>query len=216
MRELYNQGKQKSPEVERIQSYLADFPYRADGDTYIFEAERPTRLGNLIASYELYPKNIYGIDTIFFWNHLIFLASEESRAEVDEKSSIAESILLSSAAGAGIAIVAFLVLLFNVIRGRCLEHVWLIPAESAKLAFQIALFGIAAFVIFYRLSLPAYREYRDSFRAMVDLSIPEFSKWVSEAPIAPPIKLKENAANVEDYIRTLTPHIKNPRRKNAK
>jgi hypothetical protein len=213
LEDLFEKGMQGSAEAERIQSYLADFPYRADGADFVYEAERPTRIGNIIASYELYPENVYGIDAVFYWNHLTFLAPKELREDLDDKSSLAESVLLSSGAGAVIAIVSFLVLLYKTLKFSYLKGNFFLPPEGKTLALHTFLFGVVAFLVFYRLSFPAYREYRDSFRAMIDLAIPEFETWLSKAPVAPPAELKEDARKVEEYLRTLAPHRKSTKRK---
>jgi hypothetical protein len=211
LQELFAHNAQNSERAERIQSFLSDFPYKMVNGNYVFEAERTTRLGNLIASYELYPKRVHGVDGIYFWNHLTFLAPKESRDDVNEKSSWAESILLSSAAGALVAIVATTILFLSMLGGWYRTLAWSLAPESMWVACWTFLFGATTFGVFYRLSWPAYRDYRDAFRAMVDLAMPEFSEWISKAPVAFPAELSSDAAKVEDYLRTLAPHKRIPR-----
>lgn len=202
--ELYTEKKEESERAERITSYLADFPYRKrDDGALIFEVERPTRLGNLIAAYELYPKRVYDIDGIFFWRHLNYLAPEAARKDVDGKSTWAESILLSSAAGAGVALVALVFLLARLV-GHCAPAIAFLPSPlSVPAAWWTFAFGAASFGVFYRLSWPAYRDYRDSFRSMVDLAMPSFKEWIEKAPVAPPADLQRRATEVKNYLREL-------------
>lgn len=211
--ELYKEGKQGNKEAEGIESYLSDFPYSSHGTDFSFEAERPTRLGNIIASYELYPENVYGVDAVFFWNHLTFLAPKEVRDDVDDKSTLAESVLLSSGAGATVAIVAALVFLYNAIKTSYLKGTLSLPPEGKTLALHTFLFGAACAIVLYRLSFPAFRAYRDSFRAMVDLAMPEFKVWLGKAPVTTPTGLREEAEKVALYLRTLAPNQRGKGRK---
>ena len=201
---LFKRQQEGSERAQSIARYLTDFPYRKlDGGGFIFEAERPTRLGNLIAAYELYPENVYGVDGVYFWYHLNYLAPEAAKEDVDGKASWAESILLSSAAGAGVALAAAVFLIARVI-GHFVPAIAFFPSPlTVRAACETLLFGAGAFGIFYYLSWPAYRDYRDSFRAMVDLAMPHFKEWLTHAQVPPPTDLQHRAAEVRRYLREL-------------
>ncbi len=212
LKHLYDHNAQESERARQIRSYLTDFPVKADDGGYTYEVERPTRIGNLIATFELYPERVYGVDGVYFWYHLTFLAPKESRDDVDEKTSSAESILLSSGAGAGVALIAL-----SEIAGRALGRAFpvlaLFPSlVSLRVAWESFALGAGAFMIFYRLSWSAYRALRDSFRTMVDLAMPTFQEWIEQAPTALPVDLAKKAETVTEYMSTLVPHRRKQRR----
>lgn len=213
LQELHKQGAAESERAQRLRGYLADFPIKAEPRrNYSYEVERPTRVGNLIASYELYPERVYGVDGVYFWYHLTFLAPKESRDDVDEKITAAESVLLSSAAGGAVALAALLVLLGRAL-GSWFPAIARFPAPvSLAVAWETLGFGAIAFVVFYRLSWPAYRAVRDSFRTMVDLAMPAFRQWLDDAPTQQPSDLVKKADIVAEYLSTLVPHRRPPKR----
>jgi len=186
-----------------IESILSDFPTKHQDGSYTYEVERPTRLGNIIATYELYAKRRYGVDGIFFWFHLVHLAPEVSREDFKENAVFAESVLLASAAGALVALVAGSIMVGLVV-GNLFP--WLVVFEiSANKAATWAsmIFGLVAFVIFYRLSWAAHRAAGKSFCALVDLAMPAFQDWATKALVPPPEALKKRAKEIKTYLEIL-------------
>src|SRR4051812_38129493 len=56
---------------------LTDYPLRICQDESVeYYSDSATRLGNIIATYELYAQTRYGVDGVFFWFHLLSLAPD--------------------------------------------------------------------------------------------------------------------------------------------
>lgn len=207
--DLYSDGplddisSAKRQKIVMIEAFLSDFPIREQGESYIYEVERPTRLGNIIATYELYASRRYGVDGVFFWFHLVHLAPEVSRDDFQENSVFAESILLASAAGALVALVASLVMIGLAV-GSMFPSIAVFEAPaSVPTTWTSMMFGLAVFSICYRLSWPAHRAAGKSFCALVDLAMPAFQDWVSKAPVPPPNALKKRAKDIKGYLEIL-------------
>jgi hypothetical protein len=186
--------------VDKIWSFLVDFPLSRDPGSDALEA---TRLGNIIASYELYPESRYGVEAVAFWFHLVFLAPEAGRKDFEQKEAYAESILLASAAGAGVTFVAAVVKI-----GLWLGAMWpalalLRSPVEGQVIFWTFSFGIASFITFYWLSWQAHRDLGDSFRALVDLTMPKFNEWTAQATIPPPASLEQRAKMIAEYLTSL-------------
>ena len=58
----------------------------------------PTRLGNLIAAYEQYPRLKYGLDAVFYWPRLWVTISKDLREEIDNQQAQADGLLYVAAA----------------------------------------------------------------------------------------------------------------------
>ena len=72
---------------------LRYFPLNGNGQA---EAKYPTRLGNLIHSYESYPDTRYGIDPIFYWYRLSLKLDKDLREEIDTRQALADSSVYGS------------------------------------------------------------------------------------------------------------------------
>lgn len=57
------------------------------------EVQCPTRLGNLIYSYEQYSLVKYGMDSIFYWPRLWVAIDKDLREEIDNRQSMADGLL---------------------------------------------------------------------------------------------------------------------------
>lgn len=201
VRKLY--ASSESDRVAELEVFLSDFPIQQEGDSYTYEVAQTTRLGNIIASYELYPERRYGIDGVFYWFHLVYLAPEVSREDYQENAVFAESVLLASAAGALVAVFAGSILVGHAAAALIPSLAIFDASASMSAAWASTVFGLAAFFLFYRLSWPAHRAVGRSFCALVDLSLPAFQDWVSKAPLPPSAALKKKAARLQRYLETL-------------
>lgn len=188
--------------VSRIYDHLNDFPLRRTStDTVERYAERPTRLGNIIATYELYAESRYGVDGVQNWYHLLNMGPDSARREFDEKYSFAESLVMTSFAGALVCAVHVLSLASFVV-GRHMPPVMMVPYGPSEAAWLIV-FGAIIWYLFYRAALPAHRDAGAIFRSIVDAALPEFLKWVEsvEAPISR--DRKERIEEVTEYLKAL-------------
>ena len=184
--------------IIRLYEYLCDFPIR-DGPDGITEryVERPTRLGNVIATYELYPSTRYGIDGVYYWHHILNLAPDTARKHFEEQYAFAESLLLTSFAGAIVTAIHGLLMLGFWLGslGFVVVSLYVGPILSALLAA----FGLSSWLLFYYAALPAHRSAGIAFRAIVDAVISKFADWAesTHAPLKP--DLREKAKAFADY-----------------
>jgi hypothetical protein len=179
-RDFDDLDKNEQSRLTKVYEYISDFPLirQNDGSTE-YKAERPTRLGNIIATYERYAETRYHVDGIAFWYHFLNLASDTSRKAFEEKYSFAESMVLTSFAGALVAALHLLVLVGFWI-GR-LNPLLILVHLSTGLALSawMTAVGLTVWLLFYRASLPAHREAGTALRAIVDSVFPQFVAWAA-------------------------------------
>jgi hypothetical protein len=196
-----------SQENSRIKTYeaLLDFPVRQGNDGKVEHfAERPTRLGNIIATYELYPKTVYGVDGVFYWFHLLNFASENSRREFADQSAFAESLVLTSFSGALVAFLHALVLIGFGIGIWSHRLVFVVLQTGPKTSLSLMAFGITVWASFYAAALPAYREAGKMFKSIVDIAMPSFVEWVQKVNAPLGDAATHNAKKVRNYLLNLS------------
>ena len=88
---------------------LRQFPVDEHGNPMV---KRPSRIGNVIASYEQYPLLRYGMDDVFYWPRLWFVLDQDARNEIDEPWAAVDAILYT---GTGVALVGILYILLAAI-----------------------------------------------------------------------------------------------------
>jgi len=137
------------------------FPLDANG---LPEAKFPTRLGNLIDSYESYPSKRYGVNAIFHWYRIWLTLDKDLREELDNRQALADSSVYASIA--------------LLISGL----LWLVYWLLSKLGSQVighfsqgySLWLGAAFLvlsyIMYRAALHPQAQYGESFKSVFDLN----------------------------------------------
>ena len=127
-------------------------------------ASRPTALGNILAGYEQYSFDRYGMSSIFYFTRVWMEMEKEKKDQIDGSWSIADGFLSMSAvamAGGALWIVAALLNGFDLI-------------DSAPLGdWDLALFGgvgwLALGYVLYRISLPFHRRNGELFKSIFDL-----------------------------------------------
>src|SRR5579885_1013376 len=70
------------------------YPINEQGEPYVY---RPTLLGNILAGYEQYPDNRYGMDSVFYWPRIWLQMEKEKKEAIDSQWSVADGFLLLSA-----------------------------------------------------------------------------------------------------------------------
>jgi hypothetical protein len=195
-RKLTEEEQDKEGEIfENLSDFLM---VEAEGKRkYI--VKRSTLLGNIIASYELYPQTRYGIDGVMFWYHLMTLAPEPARKSFEEGVGFANSMVLTSAAGALVSFIALCSLLgrlIGTIGGLVLIKVNL-PAGIDVVGL---LGGVAMWFIFYQLSLPAHRKVRYVFHGLIDLTMPKLARYLNAFDPKKAIDAAKKAREVKKYL----------------
>jgi hypothetical protein len=169
----------------------------------------PTRLGNLMYEYELYPSCKYGLDSVFFFYRIWVSIDKDLRDEVDRKqASVDGAVYLSFvlALGGVWFFVWFWTLLVAGSYDRSVERLlpWFLGfGESVEFAWglpiwaNLQLSGICLLLAYgvYRLSLYAHAQYGEFYKALFDqhrsrLQYQDVLEYLAQAtgdPSAPPI-----------------------------
>ena len=144
---------------------LLDFPLNSKGQP---EARNPTRLGNLLASYETYPRRIYGLDAIFYWYRIWLVLAKELREELDQSQAIADSALYVSFSLMIAAIMCVIYFIMKLPYPGQFEPIFLFYAPTANVLSVLAIICFALSYAMYRIALFAQRQYGELFKALFD------------------------------------------------
>lgn len=153
------------PRIEnrRLESWeqLRIYPV-SDGEYY---ADKPTRLGNILAGYEQYPDTRYGMSSVFYFPRIWMRMEKEKKKEIDGGWAVADGFLSLSAAAAGGGV---LWVLAGVLGAFDLFW-WHVPfGDSGKSILGGVGLLILAY-LFYRVSLPFHLQNGEIFKAIFDL-----------------------------------------------
>lgn len=162
LQEKYKEAKENNPEeYKEISVDLRRFPTKEDGEFY---AGYPTRLGNLLLSYEDYPNRAYGMDSIFYWYRIWLALDENTRETIDSQQAMADSTLYVTFS----LYISSLVLGAYYIVDILQISDSLIPIQRDILLYG-AIFNAICGYILYRLSLHIHSTCGDMFKAMFDM-----------------------------------------------
>lgn len=154
--------KADGPEYDELWYKLRIYPMDDNGDP---EATHPTLIGNILAGYERYPWDRYGIDSVFYWPRIWLMVEKEKKEEIDSQWSVADGLLLLSA----VSIVGGMWWMIQA-AGHALEiFSFAIPLNSEGYCFLAGIGWIALGYGFYRLSLSYHRDNGEVFKAIFDL-----------------------------------------------
>ena len=144
-----------------------------------FEARAPTRLGNLLQSFELYPLSRYGMDSVFYWPRLKSVLKPEVREDLNTSAAeasalvyLAFSLVISAAIYDSVALlqlVASLLALPAVLPG--------IEINPGKWALAGILLLFASYGS-YLASLHLHRTYGELFKSAFDVSRSELKEKI--------------------------------------
>lgn len=153
---------------------IRTFPCDRDGLPVVLF---PTRLGNLLTSFEIYPDQKYGLDGVFTWYRLWLAADKESRAELDDQQAIADSGLYVAI---GLFAAGPICLLYAM--AGSLSDAAMRSLPGAEVLLAAAVIAPAIGYVLYRLSLFAQQQYGELFRAFFDQYVGrlDFDKMVDE------------------------------------
>ncbi len=134
------------------------------------EARYPTRLGNLIASYESYPSTRYGIDAIFVWPRLWASLDKDLREALDSSQAQADSALYTSFT---FYFLGILYALYTFLRLVGVTGIGWAGQAPLLLLAAIALIGFIGGYALYRLDLYPQAVYGDLFVSAFDVAFPK-------------------------------------------
>jgi hypothetical protein len=151
------------------------FPFEKNGESYV---EYPTRLGNLIESYEVYPGVIYGLDSVFYWYRLWLVLDKDTREELDNAQAMVDcaSYIVFVLGLSGLILFSYVFIDTLAYFAHLLDKPWLQWLAAVRLPYlppwpALILMGLLSFLsafIFYRFSLPAHAQYGELYKALFD------------------------------------------------
>jgi hypothetical protein len=131
------------------------FQYPIDRKTGAPYAPYPTRLGNLLTSFETYSTVKYGLDGVFYWPRLWLAIDKDLREELDSAQAVVDgAIYCSFVASLSVPL--------------CLAYWYWLP-DVTWWHWPVGAIACAVLaIICYRLALPRYAQYGDLFMAAFD------------------------------------------------
>ena len=139
---------------------LRRFPMENNGNYYV---EFPTRIGNLIAAYEMYPKRSYGMDSIFYWYRIWLTLDQDLREEIDNQQALADSTIYVIAALNLCGLLCIIYALLQMINNQLIK---ILPNEYLLVGLAILAF-IVSYCI-YRFSLHIHASFGEIFKSVFD------------------------------------------------
>lgn len=124
----------------------------------------PTRLGNLIYSYENYSSRIYGMDAIFYWPRIWLVLNKDIREEIDAQQALADSTLYCSSA---LYICGFLYLIYSFL--SLFNVCWIEDFAKTSSLLLFAFLAIMSALLLYRMSFHTHARFGDTFMAIFDM-----------------------------------------------
>lgn len=173
--------KATGPEYDELWYKLRIYPMDDKGDP---AATHPTLIGNILAGYEKYPSDRYGMDSVFYWPRIWLMVEKDKKEEIDSQWSVADGFLLLSA----VSVVGGLWWMVQAAEKAMELFSFAIPLDSEGYCFLAGIGWIALGYGLYRLSLSYHRNngevfkaifdlYRDKVKSMICLDPDEKIKW---------------------------------------
>lgn len=191
-------------QAQQLYLYLQDFPcLPGEGGQAEWKLDGSTRLGNIIATYETYPDSRYGIDTVAFRDHFLYLFPDEIRRELDSTLAVGTGMVLSTAAALLILLISGLLLVCRGV-GALLPWAALGAAPlSDSMLLLLTCYSLLCFVLFNFLARVVHRDYGRRFRAAFDLFVPRFTQWLGDHSAPVHWELVARSVAVRDYAMAL-------------
>lgn len=156
--EFETAGKKDRIKNMELSVKIRQFPINENGERY---AQYPTKLGNLIAAYEQYPMNAYGMDSIFYWYRIWLSIDDSTREHIDNQQALADSVLYVTFS---LYISSLLLLLYSVIPTFGLE---LYFSWKGNLTISILLSLSGWFL--YRSTLHVHNSFGELYKSLFDI-----------------------------------------------
>jgi hypothetical protein len=136
-----------------------------------FESEiLPTRFGNVLRAFEVYPRDVYGVDAIPMYLRLGSVIPKEFQAMISDARSQVDFFLNITVLFTGIAVGAIVYIVFESIAQRT----WWPPDSGATFEAAIA-FVLIAYVS-YRLAIRQLTGWGDLVKSAFDCYLPDLAK----------------------------------------
>ena len=153
------------------------FPMEDDGNYYV---KFPTRIGNLIAAYEMYPERSYGMDSVCYWYRIWLTLEEQIREEIDNQQALADSTIYVITA---LNICSLLCIIYAILQIINIQLIKNLPNQYLLIGFAILIF-IGSYIL-YRFSLHIHSTFGEMFKSVFDnyrgnFSIEDIIQEISE------------------------------------
>jgi hypothetical protein len=153
------------PEYAERWSTLRQYPTEDDGTP---TAKAPTRLGNILASFEQYPGRRYGMDGVFYWPRLWMKLSKDDRTDIDDAWAAADSLVYLTG---GFVITSWIYLVLAAAREVALLFRWpLLVDLPTGWMLVCALLALMAAVLAYHFALAPQVRNGEAFMSAFDLN----------------------------------------------
>lgn len=123
----------------------------------------PTRFGNLLYSYESYPKIVYGMDSVFYWYRIWLKLDKDLRQHLDSQQGLADSTVYTTISLAGIGILFFI---YAIVSWATTLFANYIIQGKAFILISCLCFILSYAV--YSLCLQVHSSYGNLFKSMFD------------------------------------------------
>jgi hypothetical protein len=155
--------KNNEPLYNEIWNWLRMFPINSNGER---KAISPTRLGNIIQEYELYPWTRYKMDSVFYWYRIWLIIDDKTRKEIDRNWAQADCLLYCSF----VFLVSFLIYLVLILYCAFFPvQVLIFPLPSFAVLIPLLIGSLAGSYITYIISIPWHRCHGEYFKALFDV-----------------------------------------------
>lgn len=187
------------PSEEQKRQYLEasverrSFPIGEDGQPYV---EYPSRLGNLIHSFETYSDTRYGLDAIFYWPRIWVNLDKDTREELDSTQAMADSAVYCTFALACLGLMWMLYALLGLVNapaGSLALKVGLLSAllppgvfrylPSVPTSLIIAATTLVLSRVVYHFAFFTNQKFGTVFMALVDTHVGKVGTYVDVAGI---------------------------------
>ncbi len=175
-------------DIRKLSDKAREFPrFNKDNFTGRYPMN-PTRFGNVLAEYEKYSLNRYGIHMMVFWNHIKQQVPKEIKEELNLKSAIADICVYLCFAS---LIYIFIGPISLLLQKDSWIMIWghLFPFKS----FLYLLLSILAFRVLYELSITQRKNYGRLVKSIFDLYRLELAKTLG-------IKIKKRYHTTEEEL----------------
>jgi hypothetical protein len=196
-------------DIKNISRKIREYPY--DPEEKFRSKRHPvecTNLGNILAEYESYPKEQYGMDFGIFWYHMWLILPKEIRDEIDISAAKSDFLVYLSfiflIAPLFIIIKIFFIKddIYEVVRNFFnFDHFF-----TNVLSFLVLMVIVSLLIAysFYRISILAHKSYGRYIKSLFDIYRIELSKKTGIAvPLCPNIDERniwaEYGKFLEDY-----------------
>lgn len=140
---------------------LRRFPLDSDGNQIVIY---PTRLGNLLLSYEEYPLRTYGMDSIFYWYRIWVAIDDDLREQIDNQQALTDSSVYMTVS---FFISGFFALVYVILHLFSIQLAG--PTLDTKVLFLISGFSFLLSYFIYRSSLHLHAAFGELYKSLFDM-----------------------------------------------